>query len=41
MNVSYEAMFLIDSGLVDEQIKAVVEKFTGIVTKNGGCLGAS
>lgn len=36
MNVSYEAMFLIDSGLVDEQIKAVVEKFTGIVTKNGG-----
>ena len=36
MNVSYEAMFLIDSGLVDEQIKSVVEKFTGIVTKNGG-----
>jgi small subunit ribosomal protein S6 len=36
MNVSYEAMFLIDSGLVDEQIKAVVEKFTGIITKNGG-----
>jgi len=36
MNVSYEAMFLIDSGLVDEQIKAVVEKFTGVITKNGG-----
>ena len=29
-------MFLIESGLVDEQIKAVVEKFTGIITKNGG-----
>jgi small subunit ribosomal protein S6 len=29
-------MFLIDSGLVDEQIKAVVDKFTGIITKNGG-----
>jgi len=36
MNVSYEAMFLVDSGLVDEQIKAVVEKFTGVITKNGG-----
>jgi len=36
MNVSYEAMFLVDSGLIDEQTKAVVEKFTGIITKNGG-----
>jgi len=36
MNVSYEAMFLVDSGLVDDQIKAVVEKYTGVITKNGG-----
>lgn len=36
MNHSYEAMFLIDAGLVEEQLQAVLDKYAGIVTKNGG-----
>lgn len=32
----YEVLYIIDSTLEEEAIKAAVEKFSGIVTANGG-----
>lgn len=33
---SYEALYIIRPDLEDEQIEAVVNKFTGLIEKNGG-----
>ena len=32
----YEAMYIVTPELVDEAIKGVIEKFSGIITANGG-----
>ena len=32
----YEAMYIVTPELEDEAIKAVIEKFSGIITANGG-----
>ena len=32
---SYETIFIIDAGLEEEATKAVIEKFTGLIAKNG------
>lgn len=32
---SYETIFIIDASLDEESTKAVVEKFTGLIAKNG------
>ncbi|GAB4452472.1 MAG: hypothetical protein OHK0029_03440 [Armatimonadaceae bacterium] len=34
--VAYEAMLLVDAAFTSEQIQAVIEKYTGIITENGG-----
>jgi small subunit ribosomal protein S6 len=33
---NYEVLYVIDGTISDEEIKKQVEKFTGLVTKNGG-----
>lgn len=32
---SYETLFIIDAQLAEEEIKALIEKFTGIISSNG------
>jgi len=32
---SYETIFIIDAGLDEDATKAVIEKFTGLIAKNG------
>lgn len=32
---SYETIFIIDTGLEEDKIKALVEKFTGLIAANG------
>ena len=34
--VAYEAVFIIDASLPDEQVKAIIEKYTHVVTGQGG-----
>jgi small subunit ribosomal protein S6 len=36
METAYEAMYLIENGLADEQATAIVDKYTGVVTRGGG-----
>ena len=32
---SYETIFIVDSGLEEDAVKALVEKFTSLIAKNG------
>ena len=32
----YEALYILNAGLEEEAIKALIEKFSGLVTANGG-----
>lgn len=34
--VAYEAMFIVDAGTPDEQVRATIDKYTGIITNQGG-----
>ncbi|MDX1933396.1 MAG: 30S ribosomal protein S6 [Capsulimonadales bacterium] len=36
METAYEAVFILDTALPDEQIRAVIDKYTGIIANNGG-----
>jgi small subunit ribosomal protein S6 len=36
METAYEAVYIIDTGLPEEQVNAIVEKYTGVVTRGGG-----
>lgn len=33
---AYEAIFIVDSSLADDQLKAVVDKYAGLIGRNGG-----
>lgn len=35
LTYSYETIFIVDAGLEEDAIKALVEKFTGLIAKNG------
>ena len=36
METAYEAVFILETTLGDEQSKAIVEKYTGVITASGG-----
>lgn len=36
MSNAYEAIYLVDAQLVEDQVGAIVEKYNNIITKNGG-----
>lgn len=33
---AYEAIFLVDATFAEDQVKTIVDKYTGIITRNGG-----
>lgn len=35
LTYSYETIFIVDAGLEEDAVKALVEKFTGLIAKNG------
>lgn len=35
LTYSYETIFIVDAGLEEDTVKALVEKFTGLIAKNG------
>lgn len=36
METAYEAIFIVDTNLAEEQFKAIVDKYTGVITRTGG-----
>ena len=36
MATAYEAIYILDTSLAEDQIKAVLEKYSGVITKGGG-----
>jgi small subunit ribosomal protein S6 len=36
METAYEAVFILETTLGDEQTRAIVDKYTGVITANGG-----
>ena len=36
METAYEAIYVIDTGLPEEQVNGIVDKYTGVVTRGGG-----
>jgi len=36
METAYEAIYIVDTGLPDDQMNAIVDKYTGVVTRGGG-----
>lgn len=36
METAYEANFIVDTTLTEEQVNGIVEKYTGIITRGGG-----
>ncbi len=35
---AYEAIYLVEATLADDQVNAIVEKYNGIITRNGGTI---
>ena len=38
METAYEAVIIVDTNLTDEQYSTVIDKYTGIITANGGTI---
>ncbi len=38
METAYEACFIIDPSLADEQMNAIIDKYSGVVTRSGGVI---
>ena len=36
MATAYEAIYILDTSLAEDQIKAVLDKYSGVITKGGG-----
>ncbi len=36
MATAYEAIYILDTSLAEDQVKAILEKYSGVITKSGG-----
>ena len=36
MATAYETVYIVDTSAPEDQVKSIIEKYSGIITKNGG-----